>query len=155
MGARLRLRRGDGRVFLDRRGWKHDRVGGLFLHRMAAPDPGPDLHDHPWAFLTIPLWGGYVEQRADTRSAPLYAAIAEQQGTPPARGCLERRRPLRPRLFRLDECHQIVELRRRTCWTLVLIGPRRRRWGFYTASGWVDEATYKATRRRDVAEESP
>ena len=149
MTARLRLRRTDGRIFLERRGWKHDRLGGIFLHRMAAPDPDLDLHDHPWAFLTIPLWGGYVEHRCATRDAPLAAAIA----SPAARGYPETRRPLRPRRMRLDECHRIVELRRRTAWTLVLLGPRRRRWGFYTPTGWVDEATYDATRHRDLVEE--
>ena len=153
MTARLRLRRSDGRVYLARWGFKLRRVGGVFLHRMAAPDPGLDLHDHPWTFVTIPLWGGYVEHRCATRDAPLAASIAEWYDSPAARGYPETRLPLRPRMMRLDECHRIVELRRRTAWTLVLAGPHRRPWGFYTPNGWVDETTYDATRHRDLAEE--
>lgn len=53
---RLTLRRADGEVYLNRWGIGHDRVGGVLLHRMDAPDPGVDLHDHPWWFVSIILW---------------------------------------------------------------------------------------------------
>jgi hypothetical protein len=55
--------------------------------------------------------------------------------------------------MRLDECHTIFRLRRRTCWTLVIRGPRRRVWGFYLPTGWLPEAVYDATvraERRDL-----
>lgn len=64
---RLTLRRADGQVYLNRWGVGHDRVGRVLLHKMEAPDPGVDLHDHPWWFVSIVLWGGYTEQRADIR----------------------------------------------------------------------------------------
>jgi hypothetical protein len=148
---RLRLRRADGRVYLNRWGVGHDRIGRILVHRMDAPDPGIDLHDHPWWFVTIPLWGGYTEQRANVREAEQLAVDAEVFGS--ARGAEEHRRPLRPRTMRLDECHTITRLARRTCWTLVIGGPRRRPWGFYLPNGFVDEATYDRTvraERRDL-----
>lgn len=36
---RLRLRRADGLIYLDRRGLADDRIGRVLLHRMDAPDP--------------------------------------------------------------------------------------------------------------------
>jgi hypothetical protein len=60
MASRIRLRREDGRVYLNRWGFECDRIGGVFLRKMEAPDPGLDLHDHPWSFVSLILKGGYV-----------------------------------------------------------------------------------------------
>lgn len=146
---RLRLRRSDGAIYLDRWGLGHDRIGRVLIHRMSAPDPGIDLHDHPWWFITVPLWGGYTEQRALCREAPAMAQIAEAWPDTCTRGVVEQRRPFRPRTMRLDECHTITTLRRRTCWTLVVGGPRVRRWGFYLPGGYMDEREYDETVRAD------
>ena len=152
---RLRLRRaGDGRVYLDRWGLSIDRIGGVYLHRMSAPDPGVDLHDHPWAFVTIPLVGGYTEERALCREAQQYALIAEAYPTC-ARGVVEERLPRRPRLMRLDECHRITHLSRRHVWTLVLRGPRVRSWGFFEPHGWVRAGSAPSDRRPLAAERRP
>lgn len=149
---RLTLRRADGRVYLNRWGFAHDRVGRVLLHRMDAPDPGIDLHDHPWWFVSVVLWGGYTEHRALTREAPMMARIAEEYPTC-TRGVVEERRPGSVRVMRLDECHTITELRRRRCWTLVIGGPRVRSWGFYLPSGYMREFDYDQTvraERRDL-----
>lgn len=145
---RLTLRRADGRVYLDR--WGAQIIGdrlGIYLHKMSAPDPGIDLHDHPWTFITIPLWGGYTEERALCREAPGMAKIADRFPDTCTRGVVEHRRWLRPRMMRLDECHRITALDRPTVWTLVLRGPRRRKWGFYGPWGYLPEPEYDATIR--------
>ncbi len=143
---RLRLRRADGRVYLNRWGWRC-RFGAVLLHRMDAPDPGEDLHDHPWAFVSIVLAGGYIEERAATRDATTYARIAvEYLDTPLMRGARrgfeEERRRFSVRRMRLDECHRITRLLRAPTWTLVITGPRRRRWGFYLPDGWMEDVDY-------------
>lgn len=55
----------DGRTFLRRRGIEHPRFGGVLVHRLDAPDPGLDLHDHPWEFVTLVLRGVYVEEAVE------------------------------------------------------------------------------------------
>lgn len=78
MGTRLRLRRADGRIYLDRWGVERKWLGGIFLHRMQGPDPGIDLHDHPWAFVSMVIaGGGYLEERLLVRDAPEWARRAE------------------------------------------------------------------------------
>jgi hypothetical protein len=144
----MRLRRADGTVYLDRWGWGGS-VAGLFLHRMCGPDPADHLHDHPWTFVSLILWGGYTEERADTRSAPLYAALARRWPGSCTPGAPEERRPLSVRLMRLDEAHRIVSLRRRTSWSVVLHLPRRRKWGFYTPEGYLFWQTYDEEGHRD------
>jgi hypothetical protein len=146
---RMRLRRADGKIYLDRWGIGHDRVGRVLVHRMQAPDPGIDLHDHPWWFVSLVLWGGYTEQRCDTRWAPSCAKIAETYPETCIRGVVEDRRVGSVRAMRLDQCHTITKLHRRTCWTLVIGGPRRRRWGFYLPTGYMDERTYDEVVRAD------
>lgn len=160
---RLILRRADDQVYLERWGLSHVRIGGILLHKMTAPDPGLDLHDHPWTFVTIPLVGGYLEERAPTREACGLAEIAEHFARdyphdPARRGVVEERRRFRPKVMRLDECHRIIALRRRTVWTLVINGPRRRTWGFYVPKGWKNYRRYgeeEREARRDLVSEVP
>lgn len=151
---RLTLRRSDGQVYLDRWGIGHDKIGRVLLHRMDAPDPGIDLHDHPWWFVSIILWGGYEEERADTREAPTMARIAEAYATRTTRrGVAEVRRPGSIRTMSLRECHTITRLLRRRSWSLVIGGPCRQSWGFYLPSGYMSEPEYDATvraERRDL-----
>jgi len=133
MTARLKLRRADGRVYLDRRGIEHQRIGGIFLHHMTAPDPGMDLHDHPWSFVSIVLAGGYSERRADFGQRNFSWNTRK-------RWSIKR--------MRLHEFHRIVDLRGcGSTWTLVLHGPRRQEWGFATPTGYVDSEEYHGSAR--------
>lgn len=161
--ARLRLRRFDGQVYLDRWGLESRKMGGVFLHRMTAPDPGVDLHDHPWTFASLVLAGGYVEERALIRRAPWLASQAEADEDagsvrPQPRGPVSTRRRWSIKVMRLDECHRITALLAPVTWTLVIHGPTRRAWGFYLPTGWVDEHTYDTTvrvNRRDLWNDEP
>lgn len=151
MTARLRLTRGDGTIYLDRWGYEFGKYGpGIFLHRMDGPDPGLELHDHPWTFASFILTGGYLEQRTSVRDAVRKARYAEDhdrqlKGRPPhPRGEEHVRRVRRWKVMRLDECHRIVGLRSRT-WTLVVHGWTKRTWGFYTPDGWMRWKPYEST----------
>jgi len=137
---RLRLRRNDGKVYLNRWGFgfKHFLTG--MIHVMDESDPGIDLHDHPWWFVTIPLYGGYEELRADCREAPELARKGIY-------GKREVRRPFRPRVMRLDECHTITKLNKKRSVSLVISGPVKRTWGFYPEDGYVQHKEYEKSDR--------
>ena len=85
----------------------------IMLHRIYRPDRQRDLHDHPWWFLSILLWGAYKE--------------VTQDGV---------RRCRWWNFKRTTDRHSITEVSRRPVWTLVITGPKRRTWGF-----WVDGGT--------------
>lgn len=157
---RLTLVRSDGQVYLNRWGIGHDRVGGVMLHRMDAPDPGVDLHDHPWWFVSIVLVGSYAEERIATRDAVKWAQSAEfleakaAERRPPWHAHYQRgigvvRGRFSIKVMRLDECHTITELPDGRCWTLVVKGPRRREWGFYLPTGFMSEDEYDRTVRAE------
>lgn len=147
MSTRLRLRRSDGDIFLERWGWEC-KWFGVFIHKMEAPDPGIDLHNHPWPFSSLILRGGYKEYRIGEQDAWV-RAVRHQ-----ARGSEARRRWLSFKTFHLDEAHRIYEVKPHT-WTLVFRGRGIRPWGFFTPSGYMDARTYEDSkwgRDRGLAE---
>src|SRR5256885_6406288 len=46
----------------------------LYLHHFVGDDWALDLHDHPKRFVSIGLWGGYIEE---TPSPKLIRAVSE------------------------------------------------------------------------------
>lgn len=134
MARRLTLRHA-GRLFLDRWGIEC-RWFGVFLHHIAGPDPGLDLHDHPWPLVSVILRGGYREDVADTREPWM------MHGRTWHRGSVHR--------MPLTACHRITRVRPRT-WTLVVRGRKARTWGFYLPDRWVPWDVYDYATRRPVA----
>jgi hypothetical protein len=150
---RFTLTTSDGRTYLDRLRVVQTPWFGVYLHRLDVPDPGVDLHDHPWKFASLILRGGYHEAVAETRSAPVYARRAEAM--PMAdfmRGFPRTWRAGSVHCLRLTECHRITQLLRSPTWTLVLTGPRRQSWGFYQPEGFVDHEDYDFAVRRELGE---
>jgi hypothetical protein len=103
---------------------------GVYLHRILTPDDArPTPHTHPWAFVSLILWGGYVERFERRDSA----------------GRLRRRQPSRRRragtihLVRATDAHTITELRRSPTYTIVLAGRRRPEpsWGYWDDDGFT------------------
>lgn len=91
---------------------------GVFVHRFDGPDSRPTLHDHPWSFVSILLRGGYVEQR---RVETTRAVI--------------RRHVRFVNVMRRDDAHFIETLDRTPSWSLLLVGKRRRTWGYWRPVG--------------------
>lgn len=103
---------------------------GIYVHRINVYDGDRHLHDHPWSFVSVVLRGGYVEARQiDPTSKSPFLRFAK-------RGFLSFA------FRRAETLHRITALLRRPTWTLVLVGRRRREWGFQTSDGWKDWRTY-------------
>lgn len=97
---------------------------GIYVHRMTGPDPRLTLHDHPWSFLSMILRGGYVERRLDP-----YTLKVEEQRT--VRWWNR---------VRATDGHSIRTLLRNPTWTLCLVGPEVRMWGYVEEYGngqWI------------------
>lgn len=120
---------------------------GIYLHRFDGPDPRPTLHDHPWGFRSLVLIGGYVEaleyadvdltkaRDGDSWRLPVNADPTWPAGTfryhgmwaTHVRGDVNRKRA--------TDTHTIVHLLRVPTWTLMLVGRRRREWGYVDVDG--------------------
>ncbi|MES2004303.1 MAG: hypothetical protein V4450_07265 [Bacteroidota bacterium] len=95
------------------------RFFSIKIHKLMSSDSACD-HDHPWAFITFLLKGGYVEytptgSKVYSRFSLLY-------------------RPAKY-VHRL-EIHQPV-------WTFVITFKKVRQWGFITPRGWIPFYEYK------------
>lgn len=92
----------------------------LYLHRFTGDDWSEDFHDHPKRFISIGLWGSYLEL------------------TPTG----ERRfRAPWVRSFPATHQHRIL-VRGGECWTLVLVLKTVREWGFWHEGRWIQWHEY-------------
>jgi hypothetical protein len=91
----------------------------IVLHHILRSDEDPDLHCHPWAFVSIVLWAGYLE------ILPSSARII---------------RPGQVVRHRATDAHRLIL--ERPAWTLVFMTGKKRHWGFHTSSGWMPYEAY-------------
>jgi hypothetical protein len=142
---RMRLRRLDGRVYLDRWGvgiGRSDRWGGLLIHRFTAGDPIKHLHDHPWTFVSLVVRGAYSETIVS--GGPAKSVWARRVlRLPSGRGSYLRRRTwLSVGGVRPGDQHRVLTVDRSPCWTIVIHGFRRKQWGYYTSAGFIDVQSF-------------
>lgn len=105
------------------------KVGSVMLHWIMRPDLSRDLHDHPVSFLSVVLRGSYWEL------VPV---------TDPEVPGLKLRHIRWLNFKRATDAHRIRDVfGKRGVLTLVFAGPNRRKWGFFTAEGWVPWTEYK------------
>ena len=95
----------------------------VYLHRFIGEDWSLDLHDHPKRFVSIGLLGRYIEYTKDGERlyrAPWFRTFAPEHSHRIAT------------LWQLRKKGQlVVRDGREECWTLVLVGPTQREWGFW------------------------
>lgn len=109
---------------------------GVYLHQIHRADGAREVHDHPWSFVSIILHGAYVEHREPSQATKHDATLP-----------IDRRLGLRwfgrgyVNFLRAEDAHRIAHVAPDT-WTLVLVGRRRRDWGFHTPDGWVHHKTW-------------
>jgi hypothetical protein len=151
---RYTLTTSDGEVYLDRLRIVQTPWFGVYLHRLDVPDPGVDLHDHPWTFASVILRGGYDEEVCDTDDAEDCARWAERWPGTCTRGFTRSWTARSVHRLLLTECHRITRLHRSPTWTLIITGPRRRSWGFYQPEGFVDHRDYDYVVRRELRVQS-
>lgn len=140
-----------GRSFLRRHGIDL-RLFGIYVHHIDAPDPGMDLHDHPWPFVSLILRGGYRELWAPAREASDWAKISEAWDGVYLTGVERSWRRWSIHRVRLTDAHRIIDAEPGTV-TLVLRGLKSRDWGFYPPGGYVSQREYDYETRRPVREE--
>jgi hypothetical protein len=107
----------------------------VLLHHFMPGANDRAEHDHPCDFVTVVLFGHYddvspcphclgTQRRADRRCP--YC----RDGTR-----VERMRPGKIRRRRAEHRHT-TQVGPKGCWTLVIMGPKRRAWGFWKDGRW-------------------
>lgn len=138
----------DSKLYLRRFRLLRTPWGRIHLHRIYTADTGRDLHNHPYAFRSIILSGGYDELR-HVGAEPVRDAVT---GNPvvDASGQYAEQPALRTLSWRQGDINRVgAEARHRLVavlpdtWTLVLGGATVQNWGFFTAGGFVEHWGYQ------------
>jgi hypothetical protein len=107
------------------------------LHHILRSDEDRDMHDHPWSFVSVILWGGYWEHRPDPWAHESEAGAAARH--------VSYRRWFGPgSVLRrpAPSIHRLELPLGKTAWSLVFTGRRLREWGFHTVCGWIPWRQY-------------
>lgn len=118
-------------TLIDRSNWQ------LCLHVFHRSDY-PDFHDHPWNFLTLVLWRGYIEHFPDGKTRRVWP------------GMILFRPATHQHWVELVKGHHVcnhsferphLESYEKRAITLVFMGKRKREWGFWLKGKflhWLD-----------------
>lgn len=94
-------------------------IGSIRVHHWLHSDDTRHKHDHPWWFLTIVLKGGYTD-------------LSDNKADHVGAGSIR---------FRPAEHRHSVLVDKGGAWTLLITGPKIRKWGF-----WVGKKFKKANK---------
>ena len=111
----------DGLPMLIRYRFLDTRWGALYVHHFLRSDQDRDLHDHPWNFISLILWGGYFEELPHDWRWRSAGRIVRHKAT---------------------DAHRVLLPYGSTAWTLIWVSPKVREWGFHTENGWVPWEEY-------------
>lgn len=126
---------------------------GVYLHHFVGDDWSRDLHDHPKRFISIGLWGSYVEETPTPHDADLCGcenhapwcpfnpwATEVAPIVPPTRHAVFNAPWVRT--FPASHIHRIRLIGGRPCWTIVIVLRTVRRWGFWHRGRWFPWRQY-------------
>jgi hypothetical protein len=110
-----------------------------YLHRIFQADQDHHSHNHPWSFLGIILWGGYVERYT---TVPVGADPLTLKTDFRGRG-------LGSVLWGGGTYFHKIESMLRPTTSLFFTGIKTHEWGYMTLSGFVTEKAYRELKQRN------
>lgn len=110
----------------------------IFLHKFLKGDPD-DVHDHPWAYATFILKGGYYEWIPGFNEAGIKTCEVRKW-----------RGPGHFRICRPNSYHRIELRTGVTAWTLFMPMKKVREWGFLVNNKWINNEQYLKDRREQA-----
>lgn len=107
----------------------------LFIHKFVRSDEDRALHCHPWNFLVIPIWRGYLEHSEyEPKKITLGVnAIPITRRVYPILGARFRKGTYKHRVELFTNGRGGVK----PSWSLFFRFTKFREWGFYEKTGWV------------------
>ncbi|MCA9361784.1 hypothetical protein KC906_00265 [Candidatus Kaiserbacteria bacterium] len=142
------IKNDEGEPYLVRyRLWQSKHGVNVYLHHILRSDYDRALHDHPFDFVTILLWGSYIEWQPHWCKM-FFDSPVERQTEPAGNRSFVQVRTHRGWLsvirHKATDPHRL-ELRNGKVWSLFLRGPKVREWGFYLNNEkWVPHTEYAA-----------
>ncbi len=120
------IRRQDGTLHFKR--WRiiETRWFNLYIHRIYQADRDYSMHNHPWWFISMVLWGKYIEKYMKDRNQPCVFARLSPKSKFRTRSAW-----YGPIFSSIQTFHTIYSVDKPVT-TLVLTGPyRKQSWGYW------------------------
>lgn len=116
--------------------WRLLRLLGcaVYLHHFVGDDWSRDFHDHPRRFISIGLWGRYVEETPEGERVFRAPWI---------------------RSFSAEHRHRLHLIDSKPCWTLVIVLRLSRPWGFWPSGRFVPWRKYVGSDAATAAKNCP
>ena len=99
----------------------------VYLHGIYKADEDKHMHDHPWDFTSLVLYGYYSEK--------LRASDGKSDSNVRHPWSIARRKA--------EQFHMIEKLWTKKVFTIVITGKRRREWGYNVDGWWIDNVSYR------------
>jgi hypothetical protein len=102
---------------------------GVYLHHFVGDDWSRDLHDHPKRFISIGLWGWYLEETPAGLIRHHPETLITKYQAPWIR------------TFPASHIHRLT-VPSKNCWTLVIVLKPVREWGFWHLGKFIPWRNY-------------
>lgn len=94
----------------------------IYLHGIYESDKDQHLHNHPWDYRSIVLKGSYIEETESGLNILSPGKVSKRVGS---------------------DYHKINRLLSKSVYTLFIVSPIKRIWGYLVNGKWMDHETYR------------
>ena len=101
----------------------------IYIHGIYAADQDKHLHNHPWDYKSIVLKGSYIEETNNGVNILKFGTVTSRIG---------------------KDYHKIKSLLTKSVYTLFIVSPIKRIWGYQVDGSWVNHEEYRKRKNQNL-----
>lgn len=101
----------------------------IYIHGIYATDQDKHLHNHPWDYKSIVLKGSYIEETNSGTNTLQFGTITSRNG---------------------KDYHKIKTLLTKSVYTLFIVSPVKRVWGYQVDGSWMNHEEYRKLKNQNL-----
>ena len=101
----------------------------IYIHGIYAADQDKHLHNHPWDYKSIVLKGSYIEETNNGVNLLKFGTVTSRNG---------------------KDYHKIKTLLTKSVYTLFIVSPAKRVWGYQVDGSWMNHEEYRKLKNQNL-----
>jgi hypothetical protein len=101
----------------------------IYIHGIYAPDQDKHLHNHPWDYKSLVLKGSYIEETTVGTNILSPGTFTSRSG---------------------ESYHKIKKLLTKSVYTLFIVTPVKRVWGYQVDGKWMHNEEYRKLKNQNL-----
>jgi hypothetical protein len=101
----------------------------IYIHGIYEADQDKHLHNHPWDYKSIVLKGSYIEETLTGNNVMRPLKMVTRDG---------------------KDYHKIKELKSKSVYTLFIVSPVKRIWGYLVDGSWMNHEEYREKKNKGL-----